>query len=330
MSDTMNIVNIDIDKIKSNPDNAKIFSMNNIEELANSIKENGFIGAINVYDLGDGTYEIFSGHRRFEAQKYLKKKTIPAFIDPLPSEENKAKNLIDSNLHNRELTIMDKARALVYYQDKVLTKPGLNKNEELCKKFGISMSQVKYLKRIVTYSDKIQKLIENGNIQSYNGLQNLNKLNSSEQDAVADKLLALTSEYDDGVIPFTRIKLIVDNAVKEKESAKTNTTTKQFNSDITDSPAKIVKGNNDSLSSTVKSKIGITFNDNLNPDFSEGLFTPLSYESKVSDNDEQVYADDELISGIKILKSALNKKIKFDVNEYISEIENILKRLKSN
>ena len=49
------------------PDNEYVFGMEGIERLANAIKANGFKGAIEVWDMGDGEYMIYSGARRTRA-----------------------------------------------------------------------------------------------------------------------------------------------------------------------------------------------------------------------------------------------------------------------
>ena len=42
-------------------------SKENIDSYVESMKETGIIEPIVVYDLGNGKYEILSGHQRFEA-----------------------------------------------------------------------------------------------------------------------------------------------------------------------------------------------------------------------------------------------------------------------
>ena len=75
------IIEIDIARIRKNPDNELIFNMDNLDVLANNIKEVGFVGAIDVIENPDGYYEILSGHRRYEAALLLGMKTIPVHIE---------------------------------------------------------------------------------------------------------------------------------------------------------------------------------------------------------------------------------------------------------
>lgn len=73
---------LNADDIQPSPFNEGL-SQENIEEYARSMKETGLIEPIAVYDLGNGRYEILSGHQRYEAWcKILGNKTIRAVVIP--------------------------------------------------------------------------------------------------------------------------------------------------------------------------------------------------------------------------------------------------------
>ena len=110
-------LNIALDQIDENPDNANIFNMDNIDTLAEGIKEDGFMGAINVFQKPDGRYEISSGHRRYRAMKLLGRDTIPCNVSPYPDDVERGLKLISSNIRNRELKPLDWARAIDYYEN---------------------------------------------------------------------------------------------------------------------------------------------------------------------------------------------------------------------
>jgi len=179
------IYSIDMDKIHENPDNRKIFNMEGIKGLASVIKEDGFTGAIEVFEREDGDYEILSGHRRYEACKEAGMTSIPAVILPKTDEISRAKKLITSNIHNRELTAMDKARAIEYYIEHVLRPNGTkNIQNEIAKVFDISVTQVKYLRRILKYVPELQALLEHDLIP-YSGVVAASELSEDEQRQLA-------------------------------------------------------------------------------------------------------------------------------------------------
>ena len=73
---------LNADDIQPSPFNEGL-SQENIDEYARSMKETGLIEPIAVYDLGNGRYEILSGHQRYEAWcKILGNKTIRAVVIP--------------------------------------------------------------------------------------------------------------------------------------------------------------------------------------------------------------------------------------------------------
>jgi ParB family chromosome partitioning protein len=223
MLNTEVIVQIPIDKIKKNPDNEKIFNMDGIEGLANVIKEDGFTGAIEVFPLNDGTYEILSGHRRFEAAKLAGMKTIPSIILPVKDDVSVAKKLITSNIHNRELSSMDKARAIEYYIENVIKKEHPNKRinvqNEVSRVFGLSLTQVKYLRRILKYVPELQDLLEK-QLVPMSGLINAIQLDSVEQKELAENLWVLVRRNDGRTIGQRETVEACDQLIRRKNFAK--------------------------------------------------------------------------------------------------------------
>ena len=194
------IIDIDIARIRRNPDNELIFNMDNLDVLANNIKEVGFVGAIDVIENPDGYYEILSGHRRYEAALLLGMKTIPVHIEAVSDDIEKAKKLIRLNVNNRDLNALDKARSIQYYIDNVLVPSGFkgNTQEEIASVFGISVTQVKYLRRILTYPAPIQHMIENGMLP-YSGLVDLVNFNDEELKEVEILLSNAIDNNPDGL-----------------------------------------------------------------------------------------------------------------------------------
>ena len=72
---------ISLENIENNPfQPRKSFNQDELNELANSIRELGIIQPITVRKLGYNKYQLISGERRLRACKTLKKETIPCFI----------------------------------------------------------------------------------------------------------------------------------------------------------------------------------------------------------------------------------------------------------
>lgn len=215
------VVNLPLKDIRPNPDNDSIFNMENIDHLADSIKEEGFTGAIEVFDKGDGTYEILSGHRRYEAQLLNKSKTIPAIISPKPDEITKARKLLSSNINNRELTAMDKARAIDYYIKHVLKPSGFkgDTSKECSKFFHIGLSQIKRLRSLLSYEPELQKLIEEKELP-YGAFDGARGFSKKEQLELVSKINNLFEENSDITLGTNRIVQIISGISKVTERAK--------------------------------------------------------------------------------------------------------------
>ena len=78
------VVEIPLDKLQESPLN-KNMPLENIEELATSIKDNGLQEALLVYER-IGSYEIYAGHRRFHAAQMLEMTTVPCIVKKYPED----------------------------------------------------------------------------------------------------------------------------------------------------------------------------------------------------------------------------------------------------
>lgn len=95
----MNIVNIEVKKLKPYDKNAKKHDQTQIDNVAESIKQFGMVQPIVI----DKDNVIIIGHCRFEACKKLKFKEVPCVKADELSEEQVAKlRLLDNKLNESE------------------------------------------------------------------------------------------------------------------------------------------------------------------------------------------------------------------------------------
>ncbi len=216
------IIEIPISQITVNPDNENIFNMHNIDGLVDSIASVGFTGHIQVIPKGKDSYEVISGHRRFEAAKLAGLKKIPSIVMPVNNDVEKAKLLIVSNIYNRELSPMDKARAIEYYIDNVIRveQPGANIQTEVANVFKISTTQVKYLRRILTFIPELQGLLEEG-LLPYSGLVKANQLDPIEQKELYELYISAIKSNNNEPLGKKETTLYCEQLVKRKELATT-------------------------------------------------------------------------------------------------------------
>lgn len=142
-------VDLPVDQIDPNPDNELIFGMEGIDTLANTIKTEGFYGAIEVYKKNDGRYEVSSGHRRLEAVKLLGWNTIPAIIEKEPDPLEKRSKLVLSNVNFRSLNAVERMNMVIFHKETILCKLAKEKgvvidpkNCNPVKELGLQMKEV--------------------------------------------------------------------------------------------------------------------------------------------------------------------------------------------
>lgn len=179
-------INIPLDQIDENPQNSEIFNMEDIDHLVDGIRQDGFIGAINVFKKPDGRYEISSGHRRYRAMKELGEETIPCIVSPYPDEYERGMKLISSNIRNRDMKPMDWARAINYYyglQKKKKEESGenLNLRKEAAAYFNISEATIQKYVMLLKLIPELQELADKPGY-SYSGLSGAASLDDVDQE----------------------------------------------------------------------------------------------------------------------------------------------------
>lgn len=94
----MEIIERKISEIKPYPKNAKKHDKKQIEKVANSIKEFGFLQPLVI----DKNGVIIVGHGRYQAALTLNMETVPALVIDLTEEKAKGYRLADNKLNESQ------------------------------------------------------------------------------------------------------------------------------------------------------------------------------------------------------------------------------------
>ncbi len=98
---------IPISQISPNPDQPRQnFDEEALEELATSIKELGIIQPLTLRSVGDNTYQIISGERRYRASLLAGLDTVPAYIRTANDSEVTEMALIE-NIQREDLNAIE-------------------------------------------------------------------------------------------------------------------------------------------------------------------------------------------------------------------------------
>lgn len=121
---------IDIEKIYPNIDNPRQ-ELGDLTELISSVKENGVMQNLTVFQKGD-KFIILMGHRRYAAAKAAGIKRLYCTLIEEPSKEEQLHIMLMENIQRNDLTLMEEARAFhqLYFDfgepiREIATKTGL-------------------------------------------------------------------------------------------------------------------------------------------------------------------------------------------------------------
>ncbi len=101
------IANIALGKIEANPFQPRNkFEEESLNELADSIREQGIIQPLTVRKLGYDKYQIISGERRLRAAKIAGLADVPCYIRVANDEEMLELALVE-NIHRQDLNAIE-------------------------------------------------------------------------------------------------------------------------------------------------------------------------------------------------------------------------------
>lgn len=152
------IIGIPVNNIRPNPyQPRKSFNWEDLEELAQSIYQNGLLQPITVRDTGDGKYELVAGERRLRASKMAGLAEIPAIVVDI-GEEKSAVYAVIENLQRQNLHFFEEAQAI----EKLARSFGMDR-ERIAKKLGKSPSAVSNKLRLLKLPEEIRiKIVSAG------------------------------------------------------------------------------------------------------------------------------------------------------------------------
>lgn len=131
----------------------KYFDKESLEELAESIRENGLLQPILVREYGAGRYQIIAGERRFRACKLAGLTEIPAIV--LDRDDRAAAQIaLIENIQREDLNPLEEALAYKALKDDYdMTQ------EELAERIGKSRSAIANSLRLLDLPEEILTMV---------------------------------------------------------------------------------------------------------------------------------------------------------------------------
>jgi len=133
-----------------------------LTELAESIRSQGVLQPLLVRPMKEGTssgqYEIIAGERRWRGAQLAGLKTVPAVVREISDQAAMAVGLIE-NIQREDLNAIEQATGF----KRLLEEFGLT-HQEVSEAVGCSRTAVSNLLRMLTLHPKVQKMVQNDQI----------------------------------------------------------------------------------------------------------------------------------------------------------------------
>ncbi|BBM01306.1 ParB/RepB/Spo0J family partition protein [Microbulbifer sp. GL-2] len=135
------------------------FPQESLQELADSIRAQGIMQPIVVRGIGEQSYEIIAGERRWRAAQLAGLDKVPALLRSVSDEAAIAMALIE-NIQREDLNPVEEAVALKRLQDEFkLTQ------QEVADAVGKSRTAVTNLLRLLSLSEEVRTFLERGDLE---------------------------------------------------------------------------------------------------------------------------------------------------------------------
>ncbi|MBR2949016.1 MAG: ParB/RepB/Spo0J family partition protein [Lachnospiraceae bacterium] len=199
----------------------KVFNEDKLQELADSIKQVGFLQPILVQDRKT-YYEIIAGERRWRAAKLLGLKEVPVIVKELSEQEQFEISLIE-NIQRDALNPIEEANA---YKS-LLTEYNL-KQDELAERVCKSRTAVTNSMRLLKLCDEVQKMVMDEMITTGHARALISVEDPQEQYMLAQKIF-------DEKLSVREVEKMIKNLHKPEKTKKVeNESLKAVYSDISE------------------------------------------------------------------------------------------------
>lgn len=154
-----------IEDIKPNKHQPRtIFNADDLDDLSNSIKENGVIQPLIITNSTNGTYELIAGERRLRASKLAGLSEVPVILIDVDDEDTQLELALIENVQRTDLNAIEEAEGY----KKLINKFGYTQ-EEAAKKVGKKRATVTNLLRLLKLPKNIQNDISEGILSEGHG-----------------------------------------------------------------------------------------------------------------------------------------------------------------
>ena len=154
------VIQVPIERIRPSPIQPRSrFNQENIEELAQSIRETGILQPLIVRPEKDNEYQLIAGERRWRAAGLAKLETLPVVVRDVTDEEAVVFALVE-NIQREDLNVVDQADAYARLNDEF----GLT-HDEIGRMLGKARASITNALRLRELIPEVLKALRDGKIE---------------------------------------------------------------------------------------------------------------------------------------------------------------------
>ncbi len=159
---TGSVTELDLKLIRPNPFQPRAdFNQQALDDLKESIRQNGIIQPVTVRPTPDGAYELISGERRIRACHEIGLRTVPAYIIDVRSDAEMLELALIENLQREHLNPIEIALS---YQ-RLIQEVGLTA-DDISTRVGKDRTTVVNFVRLLKLPPRIQESLRKGTISA--------------------------------------------------------------------------------------------------------------------------------------------------------------------
>src|SRR6202165_191658 len=154
---TIGLREVPVGDIRPNPWQPRThFDEQDLEELAQSIREHGVLQPVLVSQQPDGSFQLITGERRWRAVQLAGMPTVPAMVKEATPQASLEMALVE-NIQRRDLNPLEEAHAF----RQLIEEHGLTQ-ERLAQRIGKSRVAVTNTLRLLHLPDAVRQALANG------------------------------------------------------------------------------------------------------------------------------------------------------------------------
>lgn len=204
------VYDIPQDLIIPNPNQPrKRFDFDSLEELAQSIRENGILQPITVRSTEDKKFELIAGERRLRAARLVGITKIPALVIDMQQKDSALFALIE-NLQRQDLSFFEEAEAI----ETLITDYKMSR-EDVAKKLSIAQSTLSNKLRILKLPEEMRFRLSKAGLTE----RHARALLSLEDDAQRERALSIMIDRH---LTVQESERMIEQMLSRSSNKKTN------------------------------------------------------------------------------------------------------------